>query len=49
MNNAPATLVYPLDANPEPGDLLDIAPGVKWLRLPLPFLLSKSGLKLSLP
>jgi len=40
MNNAPATLVYPLDANPEPGDLLDIAPGVKWLRLPLPFLLN---------
>ena len=33
-------LVYPLDAKPEAGGALDIAPGIRWLRLPLPFLLN---------
>jgi len=32
-----AALSYPLGAGPESGQTLDIAPGVKWLRLPLPF------------
>jgi glyoxylase-like metal-dependent hydrolase (beta-lactamase superfamily II) len=32
--------VYPLDDKPESGSVLDIAPGVRWLRLPLPFLLN---------
>ena len=35
-----ATLSYPLDAVPETGAALDIVPGLKWLRLPLPFLLN---------
>ena len=34
-----ASINYPLGFKPEPGEALDIAPGVKWLRLPLPFLL----------
>jgi glyoxylase-like metal-dependent hydrolase (beta-lactamase superfamily II) len=33
-------LSYPLGARPETGETLDIAPGVKWLRLPLPFQLN---------
>ena len=33
-------LRYPLEAKPETGDVLDIAPGVRWLRLPLPFQLN---------
>jgi glyoxylase-like metal-dependent hydrolase (beta-lactamase superfamily II) len=33
-------LVYPLEAKPETGGALDITPGVRWLRLPLPFLLN---------
>jgi glyoxylase-like metal-dependent hydrolase (beta-lactamase superfamily II) len=33
-------LSYPLDVIPETGQAVDIAPGVKWLRLPLPFLLN---------
>lgn len=32
-----AALSYPLGARPEIGEALDIAPGVMWLRLPLPF------------
>jgi glyoxylase-like metal-dependent hydrolase (beta-lactamase superfamily II) len=32
-----APLSYPLEAKPEIGQTLDIAPGIKWLRLPLPF------------
>jgi len=30
-------LSYPLNAVPETGQLLEVAPGLKWLRLPLPF------------
>jgi len=32
-------LRYPLPACPEIGEILDVAPGLGWLRLPLPFLL----------
>lgn len=32
--------VYPLPATPETGQLLDVADGIRWLRLPLPFQLS---------
>jgi len=32
-------LEYPLEAVPEHGAVLDVAPGVRWLRLPLPFML----------
>jgi glyoxylase-like metal-dependent hydrolase (beta-lactamase superfamily II) len=31
---------YVIDGSPETGEIRDIAPGVKWLRLPLPFLLN---------
>lgn len=37
---AAAALSYPLGAKPEIGATLDIAPGIKWLRLPLPFQLN---------
>jgi glyoxylase-like metal-dependent hydrolase (beta-lactamase superfamily II) len=36
---APDTLTHPLPAPPAPGAWLDVAPGVRWLRLPLPFAL----------
>ena len=40
MTGTPASLHYPLDSKPETGEMVDIAPGVKWLRLPLPFMLN---------
>ncbi|MBT8048673.1 MAG: MBL fold metallo-hydrolase [Xanthomonadales bacterium] len=40
MADRPASLTYPLGSSPETGDFLEIAPGVRWLRLPLPFLLN---------
>jgi len=33
-------LSYPLDTRPDTGEMLDVAPGVRWLRLPLPMQLS---------
>jgi len=39
LDKSAASINYPLGFKPEPGEALDIAPGVKWLRLPLPFLL----------
>ena len=33
----PQSLVYPLESRPEPGQITNIVPGIKWLRLPLPF------------
>jgi len=33
-------LRYPLDDHPEPGDALELAPGLLWLRLSLPFQLA---------
>jgi len=33
---APATLTYPVEAAPTPGQALAVAPGVMWLRMPLP-------------
>jgi glyoxylase-like metal-dependent hydrolase (beta-lactamase superfamily II) len=33
-------LIYPLGKKPECGHALEIAPGIKWLRLPLPFQLN---------
>ncbi len=43
---APATpaLTYPLPRAPDPGDLLQVAPGVHWLRMPLPFALTHINL-----
>jgi len=40
-----AALHYPLaDALPEPGRTLELAPGVRWLRMPLPFALDHINL-----
>ena len=39
MDDSTASINYPLGFKPEPGEALEIAPGVMWLRLPLPFLL----------
>ncbi len=30
------TLIYPLEASPPFGEAVDVAPGVKWMRMPLP-------------
>lgn len=44
-NTARAELSYPLgEAVPAVGELLDVAPGVRWLRMPLPFALDHINL-----
>ena len=42
--NAPAGIRYLIDSPPPPGVLLDVAPGVRWLRMPLPFSLDHINL-----
>ena len=37
-------LSYPVDAAPAPGETIEIAPGVQWLRMPLPFALDHINL-----
>lgn len=37
-------LAYPFDTPPEPGRALEVAPGVLWIRMPLPFSLSHINL-----
>jgi glyoxylase-like metal-dependent hydrolase (beta-lactamase superfamily II) len=37
---AKAALIYPFENPPAPGERLEVAPGVWWLRLPLPFVLN---------
>jgi len=37
-------LTYPFAAVPAPGEMLDVAPGVKWQRMPLPFSLNHINL-----
>jgi glyoxylase-like metal-dependent hydrolase (beta-lactamase superfamily II) len=39
-STAPADLVFPWPEPPEPGTLTEVAPGVLWLRLALPFALN---------
>lgn len=39
MSNTCESLVYEFDVSPETGEAIEIMPGLKWLRLPLPFLL----------
>lgn len=34
-----ARYVYPFEAPPEPGTTMEVAPGVRWVRMPLPFAL----------
>ena len=38
------TLVYPFAAAPPPGQTLEVAPGVVWIRMPLPFALDHINL-----
>jgi glyoxylase-like metal-dependent hydrolase (beta-lactamase superfamily II) len=33
----PSTLTFPIAIPPAPGSITDIAPGIRWLRLPLPY------------
>lgn len=40
MPYLPDALSYPLGAAPETGEVLEVAPGLNWLRLPLPFQLN---------
>ncbi len=37
---AKPTLEYPFEAPPEPGRVIEVAPGVLWMRMPLPFTLN---------
>jgi glyoxylase-like metal-dependent hydrolase (beta-lactamase superfamily II) len=37
-------LTYPLDAVPRPGEAIEVAPGVHWIRMPLPFALDHINL-----
>jgi glyoxylase-like metal-dependent hydrolase (beta-lactamase superfamily II) len=40
----PAVLDYPFAAPPPPGQVIDVAPGIRWLRMPLPFALDHINL-----
>lgn len=40
----PQDIAYLVDHDPVPGTLIDIAPGVRWLRMPLPFRLDHINL-----
>ena len=42
--NGNAALRFPFADAPAPGTLQDVAPGVKWLRMPLPFALNHINL-----
>ncbi|HSV20397.1 MAG TPA: MBL fold metallo-hydrolase [Casimicrobiaceae bacterium] len=42
--SAPAALTFPHAAPPAPGTTLEVAPGVLWLRMPLPFALDHINL-----
>ena len=45
MNRNESELHYPLgDRVPAPGEAIDVAPGVRWLRMPLPFALDHINL-----
>jgi glyoxylase-like metal-dependent hydrolase (beta-lactamase superfamily II) len=39
-----AALTYPYEAPPAPGTLTEVAPGIRWLRMPLPFMLDHINL-----
>ncbi|CCG40101.1 MBL fold metallo-hydrolase [Magnetospirillum molischianum] len=41
---APSSLVYPFSQPPEPGQLIQVAPGISWLKMPLPFALDHINL-----
>jgi glyoxylase-like metal-dependent hydrolase (beta-lactamase superfamily II) len=37
MQTHPSSLTFPIAIAPAPGSVTDIAPGIRWLRLPLPY------------
>ena len=39
MSSPAATLHYPIEHAPAAGSTVEVAPGVRWLRMPLPFAL----------
>jgi glyoxylase-like metal-dependent hydrolase (beta-lactamase superfamily II) len=39
MATRAAALTYPFDSPPSAGETLEVAPGVRWIRMPLPFVL----------
>ena len=41
---APDTIRYPFEQQPDPGETLELAAGVRWLRMPLPFELNHINL-----
>jgi len=44
MNPAESPIVYPFNTLPAPGETLCVAPGVHWVRMPLPFALDHINL-----
>ena len=40
----PPTLLFPQSTPPAPGEIIDVAPGIRWLRMPLPFALDHINL-----
>src|SRR5579859_1396514 len=40
----PEVLRYPLQSRPAPGQTIEVAPGVQWLRMPLPMALNHINL-----
>ena len=45
-DHPPSRLVFPHQAPPAPGSVIDIAPGVRWFRVPLPYRLDHVNLYL---
>ena len=43
-NTSPAALSYPFESVPGQGEALEVAPGVHWIRMPLPFALDHINL-----
>ena len=41
---APPALDYPFETPPDPGEAIEVAPGVLWIRMPLPFTLAHINL-----
>ena len=40
----PAVLEFPIAAPPVPGSACTVAPGIRWIRMPLPFALDHINL-----
>jgi hypothetical protein len=45
LESAPkASLIYPFDGPPLRGEAFEVAPGVSWIRMPLPYALNHINL-----